>query len=97
MFSTPPKANLYFLFTFKLLSANASDLDRSKILSFGKELIDWKKEQDHQFSLYFRFLNLASVISVCGKNVRGKFAIGKNVRGKIAIGKDVRAKVVKIS
>ena len=37
-FSTLPKANLNFLFTFKLSSANAFNLDRSEILSFGKEL-----------------------------------------------------------
>ena len=39
---------------------------------------------------------MAIILTVCGKNARGKIAIGKNVRGKIAIGKNVRAKVVKI-
>ena len=38
MFSTFPKQNLNFSFTFVLLSANAFNLDQSKILSFGKEL-----------------------------------------------------------
>ena len=38
MFSTVPKTNFKFLVTFILLSANAFNLDRSKILSVGKEL-----------------------------------------------------------
>ena len=38
MFSTVPEANFNFLFTIILLSANAFNLDKSKFLSFGKEL-----------------------------------------------------------
>ena len=37
MFSTLPKTNVNFSFTFILSSANAFNLDQSKILSFGKE------------------------------------------------------------
>ena len=40
MFSSLPNPNLDFSFTFILLSANALNLDQSKILSFGKELRD---------------------------------------------------------
>ena len=35
-----PKTNFNFSFTFILLSANALNLDKSKIFSFGKELKD---------------------------------------------------------
>ena len=38
MFFTLPKANFSFLLTFMLLSANAFNLDKSKILLCGKEL-----------------------------------------------------------
>ena len=38
MFSTLLKPNFNLWFTFKLSSVNTSNLDRSKILSFGKEL-----------------------------------------------------------
>ena len=38
MFSTLPKPNLNISFTFILSSANAFNLDQSKILSFGIEL-----------------------------------------------------------
>ena len=38
MFSTLPKRNLNFPFTFILLSANAFNLDQCKIFLFGKEL-----------------------------------------------------------
>ena len=38
MFSTLPKTNFDFLFKFILSSANAFNLDQSKILSFGKQL-----------------------------------------------------------
>ena len=38
MFSTPPKTNFYFSVIFFLSSANAFNLDQSRILSFGKEL-----------------------------------------------------------
>ena len=37
-FSTLPKLNFNFSFTFILSSANALNLDQSVILSFGKEL-----------------------------------------------------------
>ena len=39
MFSTLPQTNINFLDTSILLSANAFDLDRTKILQFGKVLI----------------------------------------------------------
>ena len=39
MFSTHPKTYFNFLITFILPSANALNLDQSKILSLGKELI----------------------------------------------------------
>ena len=38
MFSILPKPNFTFSFTFFLSSANAFNLDQSKILLFGKEL-----------------------------------------------------------
>ena len=38
MLSTLPECNFSFSFTFILWSANAFNLDQSKILSFGKEL-----------------------------------------------------------
>ena len=38
MFSTLPNQNFNFLVTFILSSANAFNLDGSKILSYGKEL-----------------------------------------------------------
>ena len=38
MFSTIPKTNFNFSVTFVLSSANAFNLDKSKILSYGKEL-----------------------------------------------------------
>ena len=38
MFSTLPKTNFNFSLPFILSSANAFNLDQSKILSFGKEL-----------------------------------------------------------
>ena len=38
MFSSLPKANVQFWVTITFLSANAFNLDQSKILSFGKEL-----------------------------------------------------------
>ena len=38
MFSTLPKTNFYFSVTFILSSANAFNLEQSKILSFGKGL-----------------------------------------------------------
>ena len=38
MFSTLPETNFNFSVTFILLSANAFNLDQSKILLFGKEL-----------------------------------------------------------
>ena len=38
MFSTHPKTNFIFSVTFSLLSANAFNLDQSKILLFGTEL-----------------------------------------------------------
>ena len=38
MFSYHPKKNFCFLITFMLLSANALNLEKSKILSCGKEL-----------------------------------------------------------
>ena len=38
MFSTLSRRALIILATFNLSSANASNLDKSKILSFGKEL-----------------------------------------------------------
>ena len=38
MFSTLHKTNFKFSVTFILLSANAFDLDKPKILSFGNEL-----------------------------------------------------------
>ena len=37
MFSTLPKTNFSFFFTFILSSANAFNLDQSKNMSFGKE------------------------------------------------------------
>ena len=37
MFSTLPGTNLNFSVTFSLLSANVSNFNKSKILSFGKE------------------------------------------------------------
>ena len=40
MFSTLSKRNFYFSVTFILSSANPSNFDQSKILSFGKELTD---------------------------------------------------------
>ena len=39
LFSTLSKTNFKFLFTFILSPADAFNLDQSKILSFGKELI----------------------------------------------------------
>ena len=39
MFFTIPRTNLNFLVTFILLSASALNLNKSKIFSFGKELI----------------------------------------------------------
>ena len=39
MFSTFHKTNFKFSVTFILSSANAFDLDKPKILSFGKEII----------------------------------------------------------
>ena len=39
MFSTLSKTNFSFSVTFTLSSANAVNLDQSKILSFGKELM----------------------------------------------------------
>ena len=41
MFSTLPNANLNFLFSFILLSANAFSLVTCKMLSFGKELMHY--------------------------------------------------------
>ena len=38
MFSTLPKTNFNFSNAFNLTSANALNLDQSKILSFGEEL-----------------------------------------------------------
>ena len=40
MFSTLPRTNFNFSITLILLSANAFDLDQSKILSFGNGLKD---------------------------------------------------------
>ena len=45
MFSTHPKTYFSFLIAFKLSSANAFNLDQSKILSFGKEFIKNKKQE----------------------------------------------------
>ena len=42
MFSTHPQKNFNFSVTFILSSANALNLDQSKILSSGNELIDCK-------------------------------------------------------
>ena len=39
MFSTHPKTYFNFSIAFNLLSANAFNLDQSKILLFGKKLI----------------------------------------------------------
>ena len=42
MFSTFPKTKFKFWVLFILLSARASNLDQSRILSFGKELLEDK-------------------------------------------------------
>ena len=42
MFSTLSKTNFSNLATFELSSANALNLDKSKILLFGNELKDFK-------------------------------------------------------
>ena len=48
MFSTFPKTNLTSLVTFILSSANALNLDWSKVLSFGKELNGRFKSQNEK-------------------------------------------------
>ena len=72
MFSTLPKENFNFLFTFKLLSANALNLERCKILSFGKDaalmilfVYDGRdkierKGQVKQITIFFSFSKLLS-------------------------------------
>ena len=55
MFSTFPKANFNFRYIIKLSSANAFNLERSKNLSFGKELSKNIGEYcDHQSFMIFQ-------------------------------------------
>ena len=47
MFSILPKPNFFLSVTFILLSANAVNLDQSKILSFGIEIIQLMNSSLH--------------------------------------------------
>ena len=59
MFSTLPKMNLNFSFTFILSSADALNLDQSKNLLFGKELNSVLPELVHRnMYLPFRLFHL---------------------------------------
>ena len=54
MFSTLPKTNFNFSVAFNLSSANAFNLDQSKILLCGKELNDVKQHsQNIAFVVHF--------------------------------------------
>ena len=56
MFSSLPKTNFNSLVTFIMLSANAFNLDQSKILSFAKELKYKIARSVHQISLESSYL-----------------------------------------
>ena len=55
MFSTLPKSNFNFWFTFILSSANAFNFDQSKILSFGKELTEMGQVTIYPLLLRYSF------------------------------------------
>ena len=59
MFSTNPRTNSNFSFTFILSSANPLNLDQSKTLSFDKELRD-----NHEFLTFQRQLFLLAPLAV---------------------------------
>ena len=65
MFSTFPKPNFNFSFTFILLSANAFNLEQSKTLLFGKELRDVQIQ-----SICRRQININSKFETCFGMVR---------------------------
>ena len=63
MFSTLLETSLKFSFKFILLSANALNLDQSKILSFSKELRNYFLERD--FSESFQIMRNIPITVFC--------------------------------
>ena len=66
MFSILPKANFKFLVTFDLSSANAFNLEKSKILSFGKD-VRGDKIQVFEIVHHYDIISTENLLSMYGE------------------------------
>ena len=83
MFSTHPKTNSNFSIKFNLLSANAFDLDQSKILSFGQDLTLFLIARDKIFDKEkLRVCNCRHHLNFYVAKMRVFLALIENILGK---------------
>ena len=77
MFSTFSISNFNFSFILILLSANAFNLDQSKILPFGKESTKIKALADHNSNVVQMMISVTDKV----ENIDGKEENVKNQNG----------------